>query len=121
MKNVVLLDNVYKYSSQQYVHKERNRLLSLLSALYPASLEKHQPENEAAQGWSWLVIIDFPTGQCSWHIQDSELPFFDHLERNVGRKWDGTEEEGKYWRIEALRRLIIIRSEEKKKGERNEK
>ena len=102
----ILLDNVWKYSSQQYVHQERNKLLSLLSALYPASLEKHQPENEAARGWSWLVIIDLPTGQCSWHIQDSELPYFDHLEQNAGRKWDGTEEEEKYQRIEELRQYI---------------
>ena len=90
-----------------YVHHERNRLLSLLSAIFPASLEKHQPENEALEDWPWLVIIDLPGGQVSWHIEERELPLFDHLPRLDGRVWDGAEDQEKYQRVEMSRKMII--------------
>jgi len=100
------LDELYEHASGEFHHKERNRLLSLLSAIFPASLERHQPEGELPNGWGWIVIIDLLGGQCSWHIQDDELEYFNHLDKNAGRKWDGHEEEEKYKRIELSRRIV---------------
>ena len=101
------LKELYEYASNEFHHKERNRLLSLLSAIFPASLERHQPENEAIKDWEWIVIIDLPGGQCSWHIQDCELKYFDHLQRLVERIWDGHNEEIKYQRVELSRQIIV--------------
>jgi hypothetical protein len=47
-----------------------------------------------------VVYIDHPEGQLSWHIHDSHLPFFDHVERGNGkRSWDGHTTEEKYQRL----------------------
>ena len=89
-----------------YIHHERNILLSLLSVMFPASLEKHQPESDVTYEWSWMVIIDLPGGQVSWHIKDDELPLFDHLPRLAGRKWNGSEDREKYQRVEATRQIL---------------
>lgn len=87
---------------------ERNMLVAALSKLFPASLERHQPENDDWEDdWRWVVIIDLPTGQVSWHIQDGELPMFDHLERNQGRVWDGHDTLEKYERLGKLKKPLI--------------
>lgn len=84
-------------------YAERNRLVALLTLLFPASLERH-PENEVWEDdWRWIVFIDLPTGQVSWHIHDSELPLFEHISRNQGRVWDGHTTEEKYLRIEQMK------------------
>lgn len=83
-------------------YAERNCLVAALSKLFPASLERH-PENEPYEDdWRWIVFIDLPTGQVCWHIHDSELPLFAHLQRNAGRKWDGHDREEKYRRVAGL-------------------
>lgn len=71
-------------------YSERNKLVALLSKLFPASLERHPDEDKDWEDdWRWIVFIQLPTGQVSWHIHDSELPLFDHLPANQGVKWDG--------------------------------
>ncbi len=83
-------------------YAERNCLVAALSKLFPASLERH-PETEAYEAdWRWIVFVDLPAGQVCWHIHDSELPLFDHLPRNAGRKWDGHDREEKYRRVSEL-------------------
>lgn len=91
-------------------YHERNQLVAALSKLFPASLEPHQGEDWGPD-WQWVVFIDIPkadgswTGtkqQISWHIMTSELPLFDHLARNVGRKWDGYDNDEKYRRLNEL-------------------
>lgn len=83
-------------------YAERNCLVAALSKLFPASLERH-PENEPYEDdWRWIVFIDLPTGQVCWHIHDSELPLFAHLQRNAGRTWDGHDREEKYRRVAGL-------------------
>lgn len=84
-------------------YAERNQLVRALSKLYPASLERHDGEG-GEDGWRWLVVIDLPTGQASWHIHDSELPNFTHLRMCEGRAWDGHTTEEKYARLERLPR-----------------
>ena len=84
------------------VYNERNQLVAALSKLMPASLERH-PENEQWEDdWRWIVFIDSPDGQLSWHIHDSDLPLFHHLTKNQGRIWDGHSTEEKYKRLAKL-------------------
>lgn len=81
---------------------ERNALVVALSKLFPASLERHPAEEEWDDDWRWIVFIDLPTGQATWHIHDIELPYFAHLARDTGRKWDGHSTPEKYARLAAL-------------------
>ena len=79
---------------------ERNQLVSFISKLFPASLERHEPSNDDwDDDWRWVVYIDLPTGQVSWHIHDSELPNFSHLSVMRGRRWDGHTVAEKYARL----------------------
>lgn len=84
-------------------YAERNHLVAALSKLYPASLERHPEEDKTWEDdWRWVVFVDLPTGQASWHIHDSELPQFAHLPRHAGRRWDGHTTTEKYARLAAL-------------------
>ncbi len=86
-------------------YSERDKLIAFISKLFTASLERHQPEDDPDwdEDWKWIVIVDLPAGQTSWHINDSELPTFDHLQRRAGRVWDGHSTEEKYDRIAAMK------------------
>ena len=79
---------------------ERNRLVALLSKLFPAGKKR-----TAIEGWSedWhgCVYIDLPTGQASWHYHDSQAYLFDHLPEYQG-EWDGHTTEEKYGRIASV-------------------
>lgn len=102
--------------TKNFAYGERNKLVALLSKLFPASLERHREDDKDWEDdWRWIVFIDLPTGQACWHIHDDELPMYDHLKRNEGRVWDGHTTEQKYERIAAFDRdsdllysLIII-------------
>lgn len=80
---------------------ERNRLVSLLSKLFPSGRKK-----TAIEGWSddWhgCVYIDFPWGQASWHYHDSHAHLFEHLPPYHG-DWNGHTTEKKYAAIDAAR------------------
>ncbi len=82
---------------------ERNRLVALLSTLFPAGRAR-----TAIDGWSedWhgCVYIDLPTGQASWHYHDSQAYLFAHLPEYQG-EWDRHTTEQKYERISALVRV----------------
>lgn len=81
-------------------YAERNRLVALLSKLFPSSLERHSEEDTSWEDeWRWIVFIDTPMGQATWHIHDSELSMFDHLPRNLGKSWDGHSTAEKYERL----------------------
>lgn len=88
---------------------ERDQLVATLSRLYPAWLERHSDEDkEWEDEWRWIVFIEIPTqdsrpGQLSWHIHDSELPYFDHLKRRQGNSWDGHTKEEKYERLRLIK------------------
>ena len=55
------------------VYRERARLVAALARLYPASLERADP----SPGFEWVVYVDLPTGQASWHVSDDDLDLFD--------------------------------------------
>ncbi len=93
-------------ASKDGAYDERNRLVAVLAALYPSSLERHPDEDTTWESdWRWIVFVDLPTGQATWHIHDSHLPLFDHVPSFAGRKWDGHNTEAKYKRIEAMAAL----------------
>jgi hypothetical protein len=82
-------------------YDERNRLVAALSRVFPSSLERHPEVDKTWEDdWRWIVFVDLPTGQASWHIHDSHLPLFSHLPRHQGREWDGHSTELKYQRLE---------------------
>ncbi len=97
---------------------ERNQLVAALSKLFPAWLAKHD-ENDKEWDSDWRTIVyiiippevrgldpegkDFPH-QLSWHIHDSDVPMFDHLNYDFGyeNKWDGHTTEEKYRRLRKI-------------------
>ena len=86
------------------VYGERDRLVSALSKVFPSWLERH-PDTDLTweDDWRWIVFVTLPTGQASWHIHDSELPWFAHCLRLYGRNsWDGHTTEEKYERLADL-------------------
>ena len=89
--------------AKDMAYRERNMLVCALSKLFPSSLERHSDEDRHWDNdWRWIVFIDLPTGQATWHIHDRELTMFDHLPRGTGRVWDGHTNEVKYDRVLAL-------------------
>ena len=105
---IISLEEQLKLSNFQKnnAYTERNMLVAALSKLFPASLERHIGEDWDPD-WAWVVIIDLPTGQISFHIPTSEMRFFDHLPREVGRTWDGHTTPEKYGRLFELKPLFI--------------
>ena len=95
-------------------YSERNKLVAALSKIFPASLERHEGE-VWEDDWRWVVFIDLPTGQVSWHLHDSELRQFDHLPNKCGRKWDGHTNEQKYERLAALPQDAAEKPEQERK------
>ena len=91
-------------AAKDAAYAERNRLVALLAALFPGSLEENAAGSPAdrAEGWNWVVYVGLPTGQATWHLHDRELPLFAHVPRNQGRTWDGHTTEEKYARVERL-------------------
>jgi hypothetical protein len=86
-------------------YKERDALVCALSKLFPSWLARH-PDSDTSwdKDWRWIVFVQLPTGQASWHIHDSERSMFDHLA--VGENcWDGHNNERKYERLAALEAL----------------
>lgn len=88
-------------------YKERNALVLLLSKIFPSWLGRHPAEDKDWEDdWRWIVFIMLPTGQCSWHIHDSEWQdFANHLDEVKENKWDGHSTEEKYQRIERYQPL----------------
>lgn len=83
------------------VYAERNLCVALIARMaqmqgYPVLLRMNDEP-----GWH-IVFITLPTGQVSWHFQDSELPLFQGYPvawYNVGSEWDGHTTEEKYERV----------------------
>jgi len=91
-------------------YRERNWLVAFVSRCYLSYLA---PAPDAEPGFNWIVYIETPEGQLSWHLHDDELPRFGHCPRWKAAVWDGHTTEEKYERLLALRpdrqklRLII--------------
>lgn len=85
-------------TSKNGAYAERNKLVALLASLFPSSLERHDGA-DWEDDWRWVVFVDLPTGQVSWHIHDSELLHFSHVLRLQGRAWDGHSNDDKWSRV----------------------
>lgn len=87
-------------AAKDQAYSERNKLVAMISGMFPARLGRHDPaDREWEDDWRWIVFIDLPTGQVSWHIHDLELSMFDHLERTDSlTEWDGHTTDEKYAR-----------------------
>jgi hypothetical protein len=89
--------------SRSDVYFERAMLLSALSKVFSSHLDHHK-----GKGWEddyrTIVCIHFPTGQGTWHIHDTQVPFFNHLKYQVGEThWDGHTTQEKYERLNRMR------------------
>lgn len=82
------------------VYQERNRLVSFVSRCYPSYLA---PAPDAEPGFNWIVFVETPEGQMSWHLHDDELELFNHCPRWQSAAWDGHTTDVKYERLLALR------------------
>lgn len=89
------------------IYNERNRVVAALAKL--TVVLRGSPfcgqrtagmmvDLAAESGWQNVVIIDYPTGQVSWHIPDEELSLFSKLPLYEG-DWDGHTTEEKYDRL----------------------
>lgn len=101
---------------------ERNQLVAAFSKIFPAWLGKH-PEDDKEWDDQWRTIVymeippeyrgnptqDFPH-QISWHIHDTDVPMFDHLQYNYEKPgWDGHSTEEKYRRLRAIKNPLPLR------------
>jgi len=86
-------------------YKERDALVCALSKVFRSWLSRH-PSTDTTwdDDWRWIVFVQLPTGQATWHIHDSELPMFEHLQVVKGNVWDGHTTEEKYRRLAATTR-----------------
>lgn len=93
--------------ARDQAYKERNTLVLLLSKIFPSWLGRHPEEDKDWEDdWRWIVFIMLPTGQCSWHIHDTEWEDFAcHLVEVKEKRWDGHSTEEKYRRIEQYQPL----------------
>jgi hypothetical protein len=83
------------------IYRERTYLIAYLASQHECSLE---PANDCEDDpdFNWIIYIDLPTGQVSWHIADSDLDLLEFVPRNEGRKWDKHDTEAKYKRVHQL-------------------
>jgi hypothetical protein len=92
-------------AAKDAAYTERNALVCYLSKMFPSYLERHPASDiEWDDDWRWIVFVYLPTGQATWHIHDSHLSMFDHLERDQGKVWNGHTTEEKYESMAKLKK-----------------
>lgn len=105
-----LIDSLEKtIKEKNNAYSERNRLVALISKIFPSFLGKHGEDPSWDKEWMNIIYVNMPTGQCSWHIHDSELYLFSHLNFDSSIEWDGHSTEEKYERIQNFENKIIIK------------
>jgi len=96
-------------ASKNRAYLERNQLVAALSRILPAHLMRHTPDDPIWEGdWRWIVCIEGPTGQMTWHIHDSHLPLFAHLKKKPNN-WDGHTTDEKYARLEKFNAETLVK------------
>lgn len=88
------------------VYAERNKCVALIYHMarllgYNYGLRQ---SSDMEPGWQSCAMIDLPTGQVSWHIQDHEQDWFaeGNQVKAYTREWDGHSTEEKYARVLAF-------------------
>lgn len=96
--------------AKDIAYGERDLCVALIAKLALACgnrawLGLHDPADKNwDDDWRTIVFVELPTGQMSWHIQDSELSLFAFLtDRSLVLRapWDGHTTEEKYDRLRA--------------------
>jgi len=100
------------------VYNERARCLSGMARFaqemgMPCGMGRHPDEEPWDEDWRFIVFIDLPTGQVSWHIHDSELHLFHFLPAYEG-KWDGHTTREKYDRLDRFTRYDFKKADEER-------
>jgi len=93
--------------SKNGAYKERDLLVAVLSKIFPAYIATHPEEEEWEDDWRHIIFIDIPVGkgktaQVSWHIHDSEIGYFKHLNKG-NNDWDGHTTKEKYNRLKRIK------------------
>lgn len=87
-------------TSLDAAYRERDQLVAALSKIWPSRIGID--ENESPDWW-YVVYVDSPAGQLSWHIPTHERKeFFGHLSVDLGANWDGHTTEEKYRRLASI-------------------
>lgn len=87
--------------SKNNAYWERNQLVAFLSKILSSHLSKHEDDPNWDEDWRNIVFLYLPNGsQISFHIHDSDLKYFSHLEYKEN-KWDGHSTEEKFRRMRA--------------------
>lgn len=95
-------------SEKDQAYWERNQLVAYLSRKFEAWIEKHPETDELwEKDWRNIIFISFPEGLFSWHIHDSELQYFDHLNFREGNSWDGSTTEQKYEKLRTRKAFVM--------------
>ncbi|HTJ70329.1 MAG TPA: hypothetical protein VL551_22520 [Actinospica sp.] len=79
------------------LYTERAHLVALLAQLYPSSWNHGDDE---CPDW-FVVYIDLPTGQATWHISPEDWWIFACVPHGDA-KWDGHSTPEKYQRVRDL-------------------
>lgn len=80
---------------------ERNQLVLYLAARHPTILSQLYFDDREGSDW-FIVFIELPVGQVSWHFHKRELHYFDalpHVRRDNTYTWDMHTTEEKYERM----------------------
>lgn len=86
--------------SVEKVYAERDKVLVLLAKM---AQEQGIPvgiaiDEDMPDVWKYVVVINLPTGQVSWHILEEELEWFTFLD-NHDMDWEDPAYEEKYKRV----------------------
>ncbi|MFK0294807.1 hypothetical protein ACIQU6_30645 [Streptomyces sp. NPDC090442] len=82
------------------VYRERSALVTYLAAQYPSVIAP--ATDYPGSGW-YVVYVEGPAGQMSWHFPPEDLPLFpDAIPHVPTWVWDGHSTEEKYGRLATL-------------------
>lgn len=83
-------------------YTERNRVVAVLSKLWPSHLARHPEEDTTwERDWMTIICLHSPVGQLTWHVHDSQRFLFAHLSEGAAH-WDGHTTKEKYRRLESV-------------------
>lgn len=99
-RNILKLQKITSEKNNAYY--ERNQLVSALSKVFNSWISLHPSAEEWDDDWRHIIFIKTPAGQCTWHIHDSELKYFDHLKIKKRNTWDGHNTKEKYERLREI-------------------
>lgn len=94
-------EEIYKVVSRinldrSAVYRERDKLISVLSKLWPSHLSLSDKSNR------FVVCVHSPEGQLTWHVLQQERDLFLHLKFEEDH-WDGHTTEEKYKRLKKIK------------------